>query len=791
MKNLKFLNPGRIDSPIWIILIIGAMILSLKCVIVYPVSHIGHNDAIGYAEMADSIIHGRGLQVDYVSFHFIKYPEIRRPEDHWPPLYSFLIVPFYLIFGKIAIAFKLPSIIISSIFLPIATYSLGRKLSSNKWIGLIAALTVMLYPRLFFWSLFCLSDVTYTFVFLLVILFAIKGHDGKRYFYLMGVTIGIAYYAKGTALLLIPAVVLFYMVKTWSLKALFYDRKFLISIGLAFLVILPFLVRNYIHYRDPMHSTQNYWSGNIGYSIDGPSNGNTYKVYWDITKPSWVDTKLPLGIRHIAKKSWEYFDTQFQWAFINMGRNEPLNIKSILFFRPIRNFFKDFPSYPGGIPVGILGIPALLGLFFMWRNRDIYIIPIAFGILLFFLSVLWAPIERLILVSVPLVVALGWTSYYRFLRWAFHRLPAYRSRIVIAIISLLAIANFVYAARSDYKSWRNGKSGPQSMFKGAVDQVKVYNKALTEGEILDDFSHRGSSSNDGLISFWTFDDDTVGDNMVEDISGAAAGSIIGDPEVINGKVGEALHFDGNDSVQIPGAESLKLRDAFTVSGWVKGEKSPDSSSGTVTQWLAKPSNYVFSWNHDANFAGSIAFNTESGWVRAQIKEPLSGGKWYHIAGTWDGEFLKIYLNGSLSSKTQVIGKPIVSDAPLMIGGRAGGGWFPYSNGVFEREQLLAAKWIRENTAPDSVIMDCDPWALQFYSDRKCVHFACDTPAQIFRVMRHYGVTHITYDTYEAAHPKTLDDFYSGKALGFELVYSISSRLKIYKVNYDVLPAPTH
>ena len=66
----------------WLIIIIGILVLCLKCVIVYSVIHIGHNDAIGYAEMADSIIHGRGLGVDYVSFHFYKYAGLPRPEDH-------------------------------------------------------------------------------------------------------------------------------------------------------------------------------------------------------------------------------------------------------------------------------------------------------------------------------------------------------------------------------------------------------------------------------------------------------------------------------------------------------------------------------------------------------------------------------------------------------------------------------------------------------------------------------------------------------------------------------------
>jgi len=115
----------------------------------------------------------------------------------------------------------------------------------------------------------------------------------------------------------------------------------------------------------------------------------------------------------------------------------------------------------------------------MWRNRDIYIIPIALGILLLFLSIFWAPIERLILVSVTLVAALGWAGYHRFLTKFFGRIPKYCDKIVAILLSFLAIVNAVYAAKSDYKSWQNGKSGSaQSQFLGAVDEVRIYNRPL-------------------------------------------------------------------------------------------------------------------------------------------------------------------------------------------------------------------------------------------------------------------------------------------------------------------------
>jgi hypothetical protein len=112
----------RIDPCVIILLIFGFVAFVVKCHIAYPIQYVGHADASAYAEMADSLIHGRGFEVDYISWYFIKYPNIVRPEDHWTPLYSMAIAPFFLIFGKSAFAAKIPSLIISCFFLPLILY---------------------------------------------------------------------------------------------------------------------------------------------------------------------------------------------------------------------------------------------------------------------------------------------------------------------------------------------------------------------------------------------------------------------------------------------------------------------------------------------------------------------------------------------------------------------------------------------------------------------------------------------------------------------------------------------
>ena len=49
---------------------------------------------------------------------------------------------------------------------------------------------------------------------------------------------------------------------------------------------------------------------------------------------------------------------------------------------------------------------------------------------------------------------------------------------------------------------------------------------------------------DGLVSYWSFNKDSVAGETVKDIFGSSDGTMDGNVEVVNGKVGEALKFSG-------------------------------------------------------------------------------------------------------------------------------------------------------------------------------------------------------------------------------------------------------
>ena len=99
-----------------------------------------------------------------------------------------------------------------------------------------------------------------------------------------------------------------------------------------------------------------------------------------------------------------------------------------------------------------------------------------------------------------------------------------------------------------------------TIFALAVIATFVWYTSVTEAQIV----------TDGLISFWTFDKSDVEDKIVKDLVGINDATINGDPQMVDGKIEEALEFDGVDDRVDCGADaSLSLTGAITLEAWIK------------------------------------------------------------------------------------------------------------------------------------------------------------------------------------------------------------------------------
>ncbi len=170
-------------------------------------------------------------------------------------------------------------------------------------------------------------------------------------------------------------------------------------------------------------------------------------------------------------------------------------------------------------------------------------------------------------------------------------------------------------------------------------------------------------------------------------------------EIINnGKTGGGLKLNGENSyVHIPNSESLEIRNALTICTWVKinsfgpggyGNEhgfliskgnsmwwnptfylgyAKDSGS-SEPRWPAKPGPFPALF-HVCNTTGAQS----GGGKQIRSETLLHTGKWYHIAGTYDGEELKIYINGKHEATAEYSGLLRSDSAPVFIGGSKLGG----------------------------------------------------------------------------------------------------------------------
>lgn len=193
-------------------------------------------------------------------------------------------------------------------------------------------------------------------------------------------------------------------------------------------------------------------------------------------------------------------------------------------------------------------------------------------------------------------------------------------------------------------------------FNGYVDEVRVYNRALTAGDVAELYQ-KNAVPKDGLVAWWTFDEGSG--TTVRDPVGNNTGTLVNSPTFVPGKSGKALSFNGTtQGVSITGSPSFATANsAFAVSVWVKlanfSVRYPhiltlQSDSGT-NPWELILSN-------DASYLGVLIGSTTT-WAKEKTNTPAASfvNSWHHISVSYSGagaataDNFTIYLDGVLTA----------------------------------------------------------------------------------------------------------------------------------------------
>jgi hypothetical protein len=212
----------------------------------------------------------------------------------------------------------------------------------------------------------------------------------------------------------------------------------------------------------------------------------------------------------------------------------------------------------------------------------------------------------------------------------------------------LALALFLWAATAVWS--QNGQFKP-SMGEDELDWADPLNR--------------------GLVGYWLSNEG--GGNIVNDLSGNGKHGTITGATWTAGKFGPGLLFDGADDqvVIVDTFNHLAPSGELSVSVWVKPISFPASDVYLI--FGSDPS----SWQISAYLA---AGGTELDWswtcrdaaitVGGHPVGSYKMGTWFHIVGTYDNAYDRIYIDGVLVASMASADRPAIGNGNIYIGGTA-------------------------------------------------------------------------------------------------------------------------
>ncbi|CAK0761027.1 hypothetical protein CCP2SC5_280011 [Azospirillaceae bacterium] len=177
---------------------------------------------------------------------------------------------------------------------------------------------------------------------------------------------------------------------------------------------------------------------------------------------------------------------------------------------------------------------------------------------------------------------------------------------------------------------------------GELSEIGLWNSVRTQNQIVDDQSHSFSES--GAVASWDFGNSPT--------SGSAA-----------------LTLDGSGRIEVANTNALQINGALTIESWLQFGGA--TAGGEIVNALSNKAGYKL-WV-DEN-SGRLKFEIGNGSVVESIDADaasLSDHSWHHVAASYDGSAVKLYIDGAaIAGRTDVGPNALTqsSSSTLSMGG---------------------------------------------------------------------------------------------------------------------------
>jgi hypothetical protein len=159
-------------------------------------------------------------------------------------------------------------------------------------------------------------------------------------------------------------------------------------------------------------------------------------------------------------------------------------------------------------------------------------------------------------------------------------------------------SNYLYIGRN------SAGSGP---LVGSLDEIRIYNRALSPSEVLDLYNYAPSP-----LAYWNFEDNDV-NSIKSSGTKSTTTTVYGTPTLTTGKYGKAISLNGStDYLNFTQTGNLPT---FTASAWIKTSSSAlmNVFSGSDAAWYPSLQTNVVKWHDGIGWRSATTTVSDNNW----------------------------------------------------------------------------------------------------------------------------------------------------------------------------------